>query len=592
MSKTEVKTSWQKNLSLVNDYFVNSDEKLIAWLLLIGVVFSVVGLVVLMSVFAWWSAGFWVVLTAKALTPFLISMGQFSLLVSAYVGVNVLKNYLIGKLSILWRNWLTKKIMDELFGSENNYLDLKRFSSEIDNIAQRIQEDVKVFVDSTLKLGSDFLNAALTLVAFTGTLWVVGGALAFTVLGLNIVIPGYLVWTALLVAAGATVITHFIGKSLPDTNKEAERAEADFRLDLAQLNHEAENIAEEHAENYYKASLENKIQDVRDTADKKLDTQIKLTAFQSFYSQISGILPTVLAAPLYFSGMIDIGRLMQIGISFSSVNSSLSCFVGAYEGLSTYKASIERISELRNTFVKDGLPVNSKAIIRKERNKDWINIKRLNVVLPQAASTGYVMRNLNLKLKAGEHVLIKGNSDLGKSTLFKVISGTWGYGDGKVSLPEGKSLYFLPQRPTLPYDTLKAVLAYPEPVDTYTEEQYIDALHAVGRMNHLTTRLNEKKSWSELSPEQQQRIAFARALLKKPDWLFLDEATSNLDEASEEHVYKTIMQLKNTTIVSIGHRSTVEKHHSRVVFFRANEEKEIVVEEKALSGENGGYRLS
>lgn len=585
MKTTNSKTPWKKIFNLIKDYFVNSDEKLVAWLLLIGTALCVIGLVALMAVFAWWSAGFWAILAAKALTPFLISMGQFALILGATVGLHVLKNYLIGNLAIRWRDWLTKKIIIDLFGSENNFFELKRFSSEIDNIEQRIQEDAKGFVDLSLNLGTNFLQSALTLCTFVGTLWVIGGPLVIVLLGLNIVIPGYLVWVALIIAIAATIITHFIGKSLPETNKEAEHAEADLRQELAQLSDEAENIAEEHAESYYKASIENKIQAIKNTATQKLNTQTKVVAFQSFYSQLSMILPNILAAPLYFTGLIELAQLAQIAMSFTQVSMSLSWFVEAYEDLSTYKSSIERITELQKTFEKDGLPANDKLIIIKERDKDSLNIKRLNIMQPQASSTDYIMRNLKLKLIPGEHTLIKGPSGLGKSTLLKVLAGTWKYGDGKISIPSGKSLYILPQRPALPHNTLKAVLAFPEPEDTYTEEQYITALQTVGGMDNFIPKLDENRLWSkELSGGQQQRISFARALLKKPDWLFLDEATSSLDEEAEEHVYNAVRELKDTTIVSIGHRSTVEKHHSRIVFFSANQNKEVEVKEQAQLG--------
>jgi putative ATP-binding cassette transporter len=411
---------------------------------------------------------------------------------------------------------------------------------------------------------------------------VVGGALAFVVLGLNIVIPGYLVWVALIIALAATITTHFIGKSLAEKNQKSERSEADLRKDLEIIENNAENISQEHAEEYYRKTLDNKVQDININANQKLNTQSKLLAFQSFYMQISGILPHVLAAPLYFSGLIELGQLMQIAMSFGEVSSSLSWFVDAYEGLASYKTSIERIAELEQAFEQKGLAANPKSIIRKERNKDTLNIKHLNIMHPQASSTKNIMCNLNLKLKPGEHVLLKGPSGLGKSTLFKAISGTWKYGTGKIRVPSGKRMYFLPQKPTLPNDTLMGILAYPDSADTYTEDQYISVLKAVGGMDDFISKLQEKRAWSkELSGGQQQRISFARALLKKPDWLFLDEATASLDEESEHHVYSVIKELKNTTIVSIAHRQTVEKHHSRIVYFSVNAEKEIEVKEQA-----------
>jgi putative ATP-binding cassette transporter len=297
--------------------------------------------------------------------------------------------------------------------------------------------------------------------------------------------------------------------------------------------------------------------------------------------QIAGILPNIVAAPLYFTGLIQLGQLMQIGLSFGQVSSSLSWFVEAYEGISNYKTSIDRITELQHAFGKEGLTANPKSIIRKEKNKDTLKIKQLSIMKPQAASTQYIMRNLNLKLAPGEHLLIKGPSGLGKSTLFKVISGTWQYGEGAITVPSGKQMYFLPQKPTLPNDTLMAVLAYPEPVETYTQEQYSSVLKAVGNMDEFIARLQEKCAWAkELSGGQQQRISFARALLKKPDWLFLDEATASLDEESEQHIYSLIKELKDTTMVSIAHRQTVEKYHSRIVYFSVNNEKEIELKEQ------------
>ncbi|KTD35956.1 ABC transporter [Legionella nautarum] len=581
MSKENSKNSWKKTFVLITDYFLNSDERLKAWLLLIGAILCVIALVAIMAALSWWSAGFWAVLTAKALTPFLISMAQFTLLLTTYVGAYVLKNYLIGKLSVIWRNWLTKKMLIDLFGSENNYLELRRFSPEIDNIAQRIQEDIKTIVDFSLSLATDFLQSVLSFGTFVGTLWVVGGALTVAILGLNIIIPGYLVWVALLVAITATIVTHFIGKSLPEVNKMAEQAEADFRQDLTQLCGEAENIAEEHAEIYYQTSIGNKIEAIKKTSNQKLNSEAKLTSFQSFYLQLAGILPNILAAPLYFTGLIDLAQLMQIGMSFTEVNMSLSWFVTAYENLSTNQASIERIIELQDAFKEGGLATNPKAISRKLRSKETIKIKNLDILAPQASSSEYIIRNLNLKLEPGVHVMLQAESGMGKSTLFKVIAGVWKYGNGKVSIPEGKSFYFLPQRPTLPCDSLRAVLAYPEPADTYDDLQYISVLEKV-KMDKFIPQLDKICPWAtQLSGGEQQRIAIARVLLKQPDWLFLDEATSSLDEENENLIYQLLKELlSKTTIVSIGHRSTIAPHHTKTLFFKPIEERGVEIQER------------
>ncbi len=577
------KSSLRKLFVLIKDYFVNSDEKLIAWLMLIGTALCVIALVALTAAFSWWFAGFWTILMAKALPAFLISMGEFAGLATAFIAVNALKNFLINKLSMNWRKWLTKKIINKLFNSENNYLDLKRFSENIDNIAQRIQEDVQSFVDLTLNLGADLLKSVLTLGTFVGTLWIVGGPLALAV---GIVIPGYLVWVALIVAIAATLITHFIGKSLAAKNQKAERAEAELRKDLETLNDDAENIAEEGAEEYYKTALEDKIEEINTNANQILKTQTKLVTFQNFYNQIANILPTILSAPLYFAGLIEIGQLMQVGMAFGQVSSSLSWFVESYEGLATYNSNIQRISQLENAFEKDGLDANPKLITRERQNQQGICIKKLDIKPAKVSSTSHILKNLSLELHPGEHVLIRGCSGLGKSTLFKAIAGTWKHGEGEITIPLEKKFYFLPQKPTIPHNTLRAVLAFPQLANTYTDEQYVDALKKVGTMEEFIPRLGEKTDWEDtLSGGQKQRISLARALLKKPDWLFLDEATASLDSASVAHVYSTLKkELRKSAIVSISHQKEVQEHHSKILHFkRKGDDKEIEVTEEILA---------
>jgi putative ATP-binding cassette transporter len=83
----------------------------------------------------------------------------------------------------------------------------------------------------------------------------------------------------------------------------------------------------------------------------------------------------------------------------------------------------------------------------------------------------------------------------------------------------------------------------------------------------LTTRLDEEAAWERrLSGGEQQRLAIARALLIKPRWLFLDEATSSLDQDGERALYTTLRRdLPGTAILSIAHRPAVAAFHDRVL---------------------------
>jgi len=170
----------------------------------------------------------------------------------------------------------------------------------------------------------------------------------------------------------------------------------------------------------------------------------------------------------------------------------------------------------------------------------------------------------SLTLEQGKSVLVTGASGSGKSTLFRAIASLWPYGRGVIHLPQGKRLLFLPQKPYLIIGTLRAQLSYPAAADTYTDAQLKRALVDCD-LPQLVERLDEEQHWAQqLSGGEQQRIAFARALLQKPDWLFMDEATASMDEAAEARLYALLRtQLAHTTVVSIGHRSTLTRFHDR-----------------------------
>ena len=98
-----------------------------------------------------------------------------------------------------------------------------------------------------------------------------------------------------------------------------------------------------------------------------------------------------------------------------------------------------------------------------------------------------------------------------------------------------------------------------------------EALGAVG-LSRLAGRLGEAGHWAlQLSPGEQQRIAFARALVQKPDWLFLDEATSAVDEATEARLYRLVRErLAGMTVFSVGHRATLRPFHARQLMVQPN----------------------
>jgi putative ATP-binding cassette transporter len=177
-----------------------------------------------------------------------------------------------------------------------------------------------------------------------------------------------------------------------------------------------------------------------------------------------------------------------------------------------------------------------------------------------------------LSFRPGERTLMTGPSGSGKSTLFRAIAGIWPFGEGEVLVPEGQSMMLLPQRPYIPIGTLRNAVTYPGRVDTYSDQEIAEALR-IAKLPQIADRLDEERAWGQtLSLGEQQRLAVARALLARPDWLFLDEATAALDEPTEAEIYEIIREkLPETTVVSIGHRSTLLDYHDRRIDLKRGE---------------------
>lgn len=567
--------------NLIKSYFFSSEHRFYALLMLAGIIISVIATVYINTLFAGWMIDFWAALSAMDYALYIASIKSLLALIITWVSCGIVKEYLTGKLTNEWREWLTT-LFTKKFASQddNNYLELERHVDQIDNPAQRIQQDVPKFVHQTLKLGIDLFQSVLTFISFIGNLWIVGGALAITLFGASLTIPGYLVWVALIYAACSSLITHLMGSRLQTLSFNEQSLNADFRNDISALVQHAESIALDKGETYFLKSAMQRLKSIMGNAYDKLYTHLKLSAFNGIFSQLTSVFPYITAAPLYFAKQTTLGQLMDIGFAFSQIQSSLSWFSDAYPKLAHYRMLSDRLTQLQHAMSNGGLKTAERAITSHRSINDTLTLAKVSVTEP--SNLTLIADDLNITFKPFEHILIKAPSGVGKSTLFKAIAGTWRYGHGDVYIPGEKKLYFLPQTPVLRDDTLKAVLAYPEPEDTYNDEACLRVLQLIGGLEKFMLDLNKKRAWSStlLSPGQKQRIAFARALLKRPDWLFLDESTSALDEESEFHIYSLLKsELKGqTTIVSIGHRSTIAPHHKSILILSVDEQRKITTQ--------------
>jgi len=372
-----------------------------------------------------------------------------------------------------------------------------------------------------------------------------------------------MVWVALVYAVIGTWLTHLIGRPLIGLDFNQQRFEADFRFSLMRLRENGEGVALYRGEKEELASFHTRFAAVIGNWWALMRKQKQLGWFTSFYGQVAIIFPYVVSAPRFFSGAMPMGGIFQTASAFGQVQGSLSWFIDAYTRFATWKATVDRLIGFAESIERvQRLKVEGERI-EGERN---LALQDVELDLPQGRP---LLRSARLELKPGEDVLISGPSGAGKSTLFRALAGIWPYWKGRISLPQGARLLFLPQKPYLPIGSLKHAVSYPEEAAKHSDEELKKALSGVG-LPQLADDLERSENWAQvLSGGEQQRLAFARALLNQPDWLFLDEATSSLPEDAQEELYRLLKQkLPRTTLVSIGHRTSLAAHHPRQLQWR------------------------
>lgn len=487
--------------------------------------------------------------------------------IASLVGEFVVQSTLV----IRWRHWLTNHYVNRWLDNHTHYR-MSLIGYAADNPDQRISEDIYRFIDGGPS-GASYgiytftillISKLTSLVSFAIILWDLSAG--FTLPYTHIAMPGFLFWVALLYAALGTVITHWIGRPLVSLSFARQRYEADYRFSLARLREYGEQVALLGGEPTEKVALGQRFASIIKNYFEIIACRKPLLAFTQSFAQLSQVIPFIVSAPFYFAGKIELGIMTQTASAFGQVNDALTFFVTYYVSLADFKSVLDRLTSFDNAID------TAQALgFEKGAEKDWpkapagapaeLSLGGLSARLPNGRE---IVSEVNLQLSAEEPVLLTGPSGSGKSTLFRVVSGIWPFGQGVIEVPAGARVMLLPQKPYIPIGTLRAALAYPAAPDSVDDAAMRSVLEAV-QLKPLIDELDVDEFWSQrLSGGEQQRLAIARALLVKPDWLFLDEATTALDEPLEAKIYQVLAErLPQTAIVSIGHRSTLTQFHKR-----------------------------
>ncbi|WP_245593382.1 ABC transporter ATP-binding protein/permease [Azospirillum halopraeferens] len=563
-SSKEVAGFARRFLDLTGGYWSGPDRWKVRLLSVALLALTVVGVVVPVLINLW-SQRFFDALEQR-------SMDRFMTMIVAIIGIialNILNTVLHlrvkRRLQLGWRAWLTEKLLDD-WVSKGRQHQVTYLPGDHDNPDGRIAEDIRISTEYAIDLGLSLIYCVLLLASFTSILWELSGAPEVTVFGYTVTVPGYLLYVALLYAGAGTTIAMLMGQPLVHAANRRQGYEADFRFGLARVREHAQAVALLHGEGDERRRLFGLFQGVRQGWHRQTRALSNMMTFTSAYSVLSTAFPILVAAPRYISGAISLGVLMQTAQAFQQTVAALSWPIDNLPRVAEWKASVERVLGLHDALKRLDAEVagNGGARILVERLDTEHNLSFRNVAIAETDGRPLV-EPFDLEIRPGERVLIAG--DAGAAIrLFRAVARVWTWGSGRISLPAHTRVFFMPQRPYLPHGSLRAALSYPGGPEKVDDGQARDALARVG-LTHLLPRLDDSDHWDEIMalPEQ-QRLGFARLLIRRPDWIFVEHATDALDPDGEEDMLRLLdAEFPAATLLTIGSHPGLEAHHRRKV---------------------------
>lgn len=547
-------STWKMFWRIFRGYWI-SEKKWEAWATLAAVILLNLGMVYLLVRFNSWQKAFFGMFEVGSYDLFWPYIGEFTVIAFIFIFFAANALYLQESLRLRWRVWLTNQYLQRWLDNQAYYR-LQVLGSDTDNPDQRISEDVGAFARLTLELLVGFLRKVTSLVAFSVILWQLSGVLRFNIGEHTVTIHGYMFWACLVYSILGTWLAHLVGKKLIKLKYDQQKYEANFRFSMMRVRENSESIAFYGGEPMELVGFGGDFGQCVDNYKKLIQRHKLLSFYTNSYDQAAVIMPILMAAPRLFNGGFQIGQFMQLTHAFASVKDALSFFVSSYGTIASLAAVIRRLGLF--TQHMECAHALANGVRTRAGEAGHFQTHGLQVQLPDGRA---LMRDCTLDLVCGQRLLVTGASGCGKSTFLRTVSGIWPFGGGEVAVAPEDTRLFLPQRPYLPLGTLRRAVCYPLQADV-PDARLHEVLHKV-QLEKLIPRLDDVDDWSRiLSLGEQQRIAFARALLFAPRWIFLDEATSALDEGREREMYTLLhAALPRAGIVSVGHRTTLFALH-------------------------------
>lgn len=507
-----------------------------------------------------WNGGFYNALQQLDGQALYKLLQQFVIIIAGLITVVVMGDFLRQKMVIRWREGMTEQVLDRWLSKNSKHYMLRLTSQEPDNPDQRIAEDIRLLIESTMRLTVTFLHSLLTLISFATILWSLSGAISFTLGGSEWTIPGYMFWACIIYTIIGITITQLIGSPLRKINMDKQRKEADYRTALITRKQHGDAIAGQRGEISDRNELMSRFLGVIHNWNNLIRYERNLAFFTVGYQQATAMAPIIFALPKFLAGELMLGGLMQLRQAFSSVAGALSWFIFSYKEIAAWQATVTRLYNFVVLLEHDHEP--EVADLNDKQTKLKANLSLF------MQDDSLLIQDINFSVKAGELTVIEGCSGLGKSTLLRALSGHWPYFKGDIQ--RSPNVCWVPQRMYLPFARLDSLLAYPCQPNQFSAKEYEEVLHLVG-LDKIKNQLSLETDWTtRLSGGEQQRLILARLLLNKPELILLDETTSALDEQNTLNMLQLLKQhLPTAGIALVSHQRFTHVIADNVISLKA-----------------------
>lgn len=570
-------------LSLAGPYWRCAHRGKVRWatLLLLALTICQVGLSVWGN---YWNRALYDALEQRSVREVLVQVAVFALIIALSIAVTAAHLMVKRWLQVDWRAWLTEQLSASWLDEARHYR-LRFTGGEHDNPDQRIAEDIRIATESAISLAHSLIFSLLTLALFIDILWSVSGSIDLP--GTTMHIPGYMVPLAFVYAGLGSVLGWMCGKPLVRTTNDLQNAEATYRFGLSRVREHTEAIALMRGEPLERSGSSLRFGQVIRHWNRQSWAYLGLVSFGTGYGSLLPVLPILVAAPQYIAGAMSLGVLMQAAQAFQRLTSSLSWPVDNIGEIARCRASAERVLSLYEGLqALDGAERTPEGPrIHLSRGGGELAMRELCLAEP---SGRVLTEGVDASIKRGERVLVTGDPAV-TGGLFKALGGLWPWGCGTLRLPGEGDMLFVPQRPFFPEGTLREALCYPRPPADFSEAAVLAALDKVG-LSRLAQRLDETDAWEQALPQRaQQQLGLARALLLRPQWLILEEATDAFDPDGERAIFEMLFrELPGATVLNISfHPDLAALHHRTLTLNRLAETKVLFGERRAENGDAG-----